>query len=237
MRQQPGNCSSCGRNRRAFTLIELLVVVAIIAALMAILMPALSSARQQAKTVVCSSNLRQIGFAVQMYFEEFNNRFAMTQSYTDPSGNAVKMEGHNDSGIKLYRRYYSPGVNGYYIWQPSPSKQLPSPKVERCPSDEKSDEYRLSYTCVNMRYEYARNKLAFFQNPQLSPLIFDADTLRSDGAANRTEWWTSDIFQWRRHGRTINQLFVDGHVETTPAGSRFVNSDWLWNLYTYGNAK
>ncbi|AQQ69713.1 putative major pilin subunit [Limihaloglobus sulfuriphilus] len=46
--------------KKGFTLIELLVVISIIALLMAILMPALTKVREQARTVVCASKLRQI---------------------------------------------------------------------------------------------------------------------------------------------------------------------------------
>lgn len=53
-----------------FTLIELLVVVSIIALLVAILLPAMSNARDQAKRVVCMSNLRQIGLGFIYYAEE-----------------------------------------------------------------------------------------------------------------------------------------------------------------------
>ena len=58
--------------RRGFTLIELLVVIAIIALLMGILLPVLSKVRKQAKSVVCRNNLKQIGYGVNLYAENFD---------------------------------------------------------------------------------------------------------------------------------------------------------------------
>lgn len=69
------------RQNHAFTLIELLVVVAIITILIAILLPSLSKARDQAKTVACGSNLKQLGIAHVMYTMENQDKY-MLVSYT-----------------------------------------------------------------------------------------------------------------------------------------------------------
>ncbi len=60
--------------QRGFTLVELLVVIAIIALLMSILMPALSRAREQAKDVLCQSNLHQWGTIYAMYTDDNEGR-------------------------------------------------------------------------------------------------------------------------------------------------------------------
>jgi prepilin-type N-terminal cleavage/methylation domain-containing protein len=55
---------------KGFTLIELLVVIAIIALLISIILPSLGSARATARTVICQSNLRQLGVAIQGYIDD-----------------------------------------------------------------------------------------------------------------------------------------------------------------------
>jgi len=60
---------------RRFTLIELLVVIAIIAILAAILLPSLSSAREKVKEIACAGNLKQIGYANQLYCDDYAGTF------------------------------------------------------------------------------------------------------------------------------------------------------------------
>lgn len=67
--------------RCAFTLIELLVVVSIIALLIAILLPALSKARESAKTVVCQSNLGSIGKAQLAYTIDSDGQYTMSTEW------------------------------------------------------------------------------------------------------------------------------------------------------------
>jgi prepilin-type N-terminal cleavage/methylation domain-containing protein/prepilin-type processing-associated H-X9-DG protein len=67
-----------GAERRGFTLIELLVVIAIIAILAAILFPVFAQAREKARSALCVSNLKQLGLALVMYrqdYDEMNARY------------------------------------------------------------------------------------------------------------------------------------------------------------------
>lgn len=83
------------RRKAGFTLIELLVVIAIIAILAAILFPVFAQAREKARATSCLSNTRQLGTAVRMYVQDYDEMFPFAANLEDGFADAGKWYGKN----------------------------------------------------------------------------------------------------------------------------------------------
>ena len=122
-----------------FTLIELLVVIAIIAILAAMLLPALSSARERARTASCTANFKQIGLAVTMYIND-------NHDYLLPASNFYNTNG-TESGKIGGPGYWFNALTDYLAAESSGSAVK---SVFQCPS---KDRLNTSNNAVNETYE------------------------------------------------------------------------------------
>ncbi|WP_432799653.1 prepilin-type N-terminal cleavage/methylation domain-containing protein [Poriferisphaera sp. WC338] len=117
----------------AFTLIELLVVISIIALLIAILLPALSKARDAARTQLCTSNLHNLGIGVAAYCVESDGFFPSDENHTSIfliAGSLGNQTGHTSSTFGADKR-----VLNQYIGTPrncEPDTYMP---LMHCPFD------------------------------------------------------------------------------------------------------
>ncbi len=72
------------QRKSAFTLIELLVVIAIIAILAAILFPVFAQARESARKISCVSNLKEVGLAILMYAQDYDETYPYVGGNNNP---------------------------------------------------------------------------------------------------------------------------------------------------------
>ena len=205
------------RRNLGFTLIELLVVIAIIAILASILFPAFAKARESARRVSCTSNLKQIGIGFMQYQQEYDERM-----------------------VPLYVGAFSPTSQ----WDTITQTYLKSTDILRCPSS--SSPGLVHYTAPQLYYDNAAycgawpdftvasgacNSSAAVRTPSSTVWLLDSDSREptkhhffSDVTTNHTVSTTdpktilpnagNGSSPIERHLNTSNVLYVDGHVKS-----------------------
>ena len=126
-----------------FTLIELLVVMGIIAILAALLMPALQRATEAARRTECRNNLRQTGYALNMYAGSHSGQLPQFNNMEDVTWSNPRWENTGDpAGGRLMRGIATQRRPSLDILVPG---YLADPRLFRCPSDDSSPPLRLAY--------------------------------------------------------------------------------------------
>jgi len=186
---------------RAFTLIELLVVIAIIAILAAILFPVFAKAREKARQASCQSNLKQIGLAILMYAQDYDEML-VRHCYQPPSGSYPWLAAVQPY-VKNWQLYMCPDNSGW--------------RNEAMGCGGYS--YNLSRLANGTTVGCAERKMADIPKPASLLMVTEGQD-----AGNAIAWvgyWyretntadPSNLHPVGRHNEGSNICFVDGHVK------------------------
>ena len=213
-----------------FTLVELLVVIAVIAILAALLFPALSRARESARTAICATNLKQLGLAVALYGDEFG---VYPPGYTGPGDFTFVLSPYLSKDAKVYGEEE----------KRSPVIQCPSRTIQ--PSALTANYSAHPRVLVHTAYGETQIRYGSLTRPSDTLILADAIQLpegralatlvdvagiSTDGTAANAEnpvpvgldmdGISSGVGNLRyRHGDRANLLFADGHVEAIRKGA------------------
>ena len=233
------------QRKNLFTLVELLVVIAIIAILASLLLPSLAKAKEQARSVQCLGNLKNIGLAMVMFAEQNNDKLP----HTTGSGYCFNWSYFLVWAGLAPEAEDTVGGFGMGAWAyPDGSVVLQGIKVVRrgavntrfaCPSVSELDllganaYYTNSYgasngvTGIDNALNAAKGaKFSQLSTPAQTALTFDGGNFK-DAAVKLTPiywtaWWSSaaDVVYSvsRRHNDGFNALFADGHATHMKAG-------------------
>lgn len=193
----------------AFTLIELLVVISIIALLIAILLPALSSAREAAKAIQCSSNQRQTSIAIFSWAGDHNDKY-LSYYYNNYSGT-----GPTNSSSRLL--WGDALEDGRYLTN--------APEVLACPSftegkpmPNNANPTWASYNATHFGYNHHHIGGSFFVTSLPASMVAAATPARVDEITKPSETYL--IMDVVRNYTTLTD--EGAYVVSSTGGSQFL---------------